>query len=117
VAEIDLETVFLSGTQTVTYRPLPEYPAIVRDVSLLIKRRINFVDLKQTIAEMKVENLQSTELVDIYEGQGLADEERSVTIRLEFRAENRTLRDEEVDSSQSLIIQTLENRLGAKQRV
>ena len=54
--------------------------------------------------------------VDVYEGKGVTDDERSITIRLEYRSTARTLIDAEIDEIHSLIIGNLESNIGAKQR-
>jgi len=116
VAEVDLQTLLESEEQTVVYRPLPVYPSIVRDVSLLIKRSVSFAEIKKAIVEQNFELLRSVEFVDVYEGKGMASDERSITIRLEYRSNERTLLDEEVDSIHAEILQNIETNLGAKQR-
>ncbi len=116
VAEVDLQTLFESKEQTVVYQPLPVYPSIVRDVSLLVKRSVSFAEIKKAIVEQNFELLRSVEFVDVYEGKGMASDERSITIRLEYRSNERTLLDEEVDAIHAEILQNIETNLGAKQR-
>jgi phenylalanyl-tRNA synthetase beta chain len=116
VAEVDLQTLLESKEQTVVYRPLPVYPSIVRDVSLLVKRSVSFAEIKNAIVEQNFELLRSVEFVGVYEGKGVASDERSITIRLEYRSNERTLLDEEVDAIHAEILQNIETNLGAKQR-
>ncbi len=116
VAEVDLQTLLESKEQTIVYQPLPIYPAIARDVSLLVKRILSFAEIQKAIAEQGFELCRKIEFVDVYEGQGVAEGERSVTIRLEYRSDERTLLDEEVDSIHAQILQNLEAHLDAKQR-
>ena len=116
VAEVDLQTLLESKEQTVVYRPLTVYPSIVRDVSLLVKRSVSFAEIKNAIVEQNFELLRSVEFVDVYEGKGVASDERSITIRLEYRSNERTLLDEEVDTIHAEILQNLETNLSAKQR-
>ncbi len=116
VVEVDLQTMLDAKAQTILYRPLPVYPSIVRDVSLLIKRNISFAKIKETIAEQKFELLRNIEFIDVYEGKGVADDERSITIRLEYRSDERTLLEEEIETIHTQILQVLETNLGAKQR-
>jgi phenylalanyl-tRNA synthetase beta chain len=116
VAEVDLQTLLESKEQTIVYRPLPVYPSIVRDVSLLVKRNLSFAEIKKAIAEQGFELCRKIEFVDVYQGQGVAEDERSITVRLEYRSDERTLLDEEVDSIHTQILQNLETNLDAKQR-
>ena len=116
VAEIDLQTALSEKTPVVLYHPLPKYPSALRDVSLLVKRSVSFADVKKTITENAPEICQSVKFIDVYEGKGVADDERSITIRLEYRSNERTLTDAEIDEIHSRIIANLENNLSAKQR-
>jgi phenylalanyl-tRNA synthetase beta chain len=117
VAELDLRTLLESKEQVIVYQPLPVYPSIVRDVSLLVKRNLTFAEIQKAINEQGFELCRKIEFVDIYEGQGIAEDARSITIRLEYRSNERTLLDQEVDSIHQQILQNLESDLGVKQRI
>jgi phenylalanyl-tRNA synthetase beta chain len=116
LAEVDLQALLALPTEQVLYKPLPKYPGIVRDVSFLMKRSMSFAEIRSAIEAMNVELCQSVEYVDVYEGKGMADDERSLTIRLEYRSPERTLVDEEVDAAHAGILTGLENALGVKPR-
>ncbi len=116
VTEVDLETLLEAKEKTILYQPLPVYPSIVRDVSLLVKRDVSFADVQRTIAEQKFELCRKIEFVDVYEGAGVADDQRSITIRLEYRSDERTLLEEEVETIHGQILKVLETNLNAKQR-
>ncbi len=116
VAEVDLQTILEASRQTVIYTPLPIYPSIQRDVSLLVKRSVSFAEIKQIIKNQGFELLKKVEFVDIYEGKGIADDERSITIRLEYRSNERTLQDEDVEQIHADILENLQLNFDAKQR-
>ncbi|MGI8668791.1 MAG: hypothetical protein ACR2J3_02970, partial [Aridibacter sp.] len=116
IAEIDLQTLLENAKLPAFYQPLPIYPAIIRDVSLLIKRNINFADIRKEIEEQNFELCRKVEFVDIFEGKGMADDERSITIRLEYRSDERTLTEEEVEQIHQKILSVLEANPNIKQR-
>ena len=116
VAEVDLQKLLETPLEPVLYRSLPRHPGVSRDVSLLVKRNISYGEIREFIAQLKAEFWQNTDFVDIYEGKGIADDERSVTIRLEYRADGRTLLEEEVEKSHSLILQAVTERFATKLR-
>ncbi len=116
VAEIDLQTLLDAKQQTVFYRPLPIYPSVVRDVSLIAKRSVSFAQIKKTIEAESYELLKKVEFVDVYEGKGITEDERSLTIRLEYRSDTRTLLEQEVETVHTQILQNLGAKLGANQR-
>ena len=116
VAEVDLQNLLEAKELDVLYKPLPIFPSIVRDVSLLAKRTVSFADIKKTIEAESFELLRKVEFVDVYEGKGMADDERSMTIRLAYRSDERTLLEEEIEKIHAGILQNLEEKLDAKQR-
>ena len=116
VAEVDLQKLLETPTEPILYRSLPRHPGISRDVSLLVKRSVSFGAISEFIGQLNAEFWQSTEFVDVYEGKGIADDERSLTIRLEYRADERTLREEEVEKSHGLILQAVTERFTTKLR-
>jgi phenylalanyl-tRNA synthetase beta chain len=116
VAEVDLQTLLDAKEQAILYRPLPVYPSVVRDVSLLAKRSVSYEAIRQAIAEQNFELLRSVEFVDVYEGKGVSEDERSITIRLEYRSDERTLLEEEVETVHAQILNVLQKNLNTKLR-
>ena len=116
VGEIDLQMLLDAEQQKIAYKPLPVYPSIVRDSSLLVKRTMSFSEIKKAIEAENFELLRKIEFVDVYEGKGVADDERSITVRLEYRSDERTLMEEEIEKIHADILENLAAKLGAKQR-
>jgi phenylalanyl-tRNA synthetase beta chain len=116
VAEVDLTMLLEIKELPVLYSPLPRFPAIVRDVSLLVDRKVTVAELVRAAQDQKVEHFIGAKFVGAYEGKGIADDKRSVTLRFEYRAEDRTLRDEEVDDSRMRLVAFLIRSFGADVR-
>ena len=116
VAEIDLQSLLAEKEEAVFYKPLPKYPSVTRDVSLLVKRTTNFTNIVETVRALGFELCKNISFVDIYEGKGVADDERSVTIRLEYRSDERTLTENEVEEVHNKILSEIESQLAARQR-
>lgn len=112
VAEIDLSTSLAAAAEPRVYNPLPKYPSVVRDVSFVVERSTGFADIHNAILEQNNELCRGVQFVDIFEGKGMADGERSLTIRLEYRSDERTLIEEEVETVHSSILQAIEQKLG-----
>ena len=117
VTEIDLTSLLEAREATVLYTPLARYPSVTRDVSLLVARRTGFAELLAAVSEQQVEFCRDARLVGVYEGANLPEGKRSVTLRLEYRADEQTLRDEEVDEMHKGIVNALEEKFDAQQRV
>jgi phenylalanyl-tRNA synthetase beta chain len=116
VAEIDLTALLAQPEQPVLYSPLPRFPSIVRDVSLLVDRKLSLAEILQAIDAQKAAHFLSAQFVGTYEGSGIAENKRSVTIRFEYRAADRTLRDNEVDASHWPLVEGLKQKFGAEIR-
>jgi phenylalanyl-tRNA synthetase beta chain len=107
VAELNLSALLQAEELAVTYRPLPRYPAVFRDVTLLMNRQVPIVELLETINDQQVDELRTANLVGVYEGPNIPKDKRSVTVRLEYRSDERTLRDEEVEERHRGLIDSL----------
>jgi phenylalanyl-tRNA synthetase beta chain len=116
VAELNLSALLELKEVPVLYRPLPRYPSVVRDASLLVDRRVTLAEMLQAAAAQNLEYCRSVKLVGVYEGAGVPEEKRSVTLRMEYRADERTLRDEEADETHARLVAALEEKFGAQLR-
>jgi phenylalanyl-tRNA synthetase beta chain len=116
VAEIDLSALIEMEERLVLYAPLARYPSVVRDVSLLVNRRVTLGEMLEHIRAEGLENCRDAKLVDVYEGSSLPEGKRSVTLRIEYRSDERTLRDDEVEEMHARLVQALANKFGAQQR-
>ncbi len=116
VAELDLQAILSQETAPILYRSLPKYPAVVRDVSFVVNREITFNKIKAAIVVQGRELCHLVDYVDVYEGKGMGENERSLTIRLEYRSDERTLLDSEVDDVHTQIIETVEQELNIRRR-
>ena len=116
VAEIDLQAVLAEPRSPVPYAALPRFPAIVRDVSFTVSRDITFGAIRKTIEAQNVELCRAVEFVDVYEGKGMAANERSLTIRFEYRSDVGTLVDADVEQVHNRLLKAVEEDLHIKQR-
>lgn len=116
IGEVNLSVLLESEVAQARYTPLARFPSVVRDASLLVDRRATFTEMRRTVIGMNLENVRGVELVYVYEGERLPEGKRSVTLRVEYRSDQRTLRDEEADALHRQIVAALESRFGAQLR-
>jgi len=116
LAEVDLTTMLDAEELPVLYSPLPRFPSIVRDVSLAVDRTVTVAELLRAARDEKAEHFIGAHFVGTYEGEGIPDQKRSVTLRFEYRADDRTLRDEEVDPIHRQLVDTLKATFSAEVR-
>ncbi|MDQ3473946.1 MAG: phenylalanine--tRNA ligase subunit beta [Acidobacteriota bacterium] len=114
VAELDLSQLLASEEQAVHYHPLPRYPSVVRDVTLLLDRKVSVAEILNTIASENVIECRGATFVGTYEGKNIPAGKRTVTLRVEYRADDRTLRDEEVEERQRSLIDLLLQKYSAQ---
>jgi len=114
--ELDLETLLSGPARVVQYASLPRYPSVVRDISLLLNRNIAFDDLLRAVTEKRVPDFRGVKLVGTFEGGNIPSSKRSVTLRLEYRSDERTLRDEEVEERHAQLTSSLLETFSAQQR-
>jgi phenylalanyl-tRNA synthetase beta chain len=107
VAELDLSALLDSEQRPTQYVPLPRYPSVVRDVTLLVSRDVSFAKLVQAIEAEQIADYAGVSLVGVYEGQNIPEDKRAVTLRVEYRSDERTLRDEEVEARHRSLIDSL----------
>ncbi len=116
VAELDLETLLENAEEPSVYNPLQKFPSIIRDVSILVDRSLSFTEIQKSIASQDFKLCRKVDFVDVFEGKGMSDDERSLTIRLEYASEERTLTENEVEVVHEQILKGLESNLSVKQR-
>ncbi|WP_438347282.1 phenylalanine--tRNA ligase subunit beta [Paenibacillus sp. FA6] len=116
VAEILLQPLFDYTDYEVKYRDLPRYPAVERDIAVVVDDSTEAEALLATIREIAGELLQTVQVFDVYTGSKLGDNKKSVAISLVYRHQERTLTDEEITSLHSTVVTALEETFGAELR-
>ena len=116
VAELDLGALLSGPAKAIQYSPLPRYPSVTRDISLLVNRDLALEEIFNAVNEQHVPDCRSVRLVGTFEGGNIPPSKRSVTIRLEYRSDERTLRDEEVEERHSRLTTVLLAAFAAEQR-
>jgi phenylalanyl-tRNA synthetase beta chain len=116
VLELDLSALLNGPVKVIQYSPLPRYPSVVRDLSLLVNRSVPLEEIFSAVNEQRVADCRSVKLVGTFEGGNIPSSKRSVTLRLEYRSDERTLRDEEVEERHSRLTSSLLETFAAEQR-
>jgi phenylalanyl-tRNA synthetase beta chain len=115
LAEIDLSRLYELGLRQPHFKPLPRYPAVERDFSLLFADTVTFEDLEGAIRGLKIAELRSFEPVEVFRGGNVPAGLYSILVRAMFQSSQRTLREDEVAAWSKRLIQTLE-KLGGTLR-
>ncbi len=115
VAEIDLNRADLEPVP-VQHEPFSRFPAVKRDLSLLVPEGVAYGELTTTLREDASELLESVELFDIYRGKGLEAGTRAIGIRLKFRSSKGNLKGKTVDKAIASVEAALADRHGVQLR-
>ena len=116
IAEIDLEALRPMEKPLYGVKPLPKFPAVTRDIAVVVDETAGVGTMLDTIRASAGKTLESAKLFDIYRGDKLGRNKKSVAFALSFRAADRTLTDEEISGAMAKILKALENGFGAELR-
>lgn len=116
IFEVELDALIEHADLSLTYEALPRYPSIARDIAVVVDRELPVEELKSTVREAGGAWLRSVEVFDIYVGERLGSDKKSVALSLVYRDDERTLTDEEVNERNQYVIQQLETIYGAQLR-
>ncbi len=95
------------------YKPLPKYPAISRDIALLVSEDAYVAEIESIIKEVGGKLLESVTLFDVYRGKQVQEGKKSVAFNLTYRASDKTLTDEEVVKVHTKVLDALREKLDA----
>ena len=96
-----------------TYTPLPKYPAVTRDLSIVCDESLTVAQAEQTITAAAGKLLRNVKLFDIYRGTNLGEGKKSLAFSLELRADDHTLTDADTEPVISKVLTALQNECGA----
>ena len=113
MAEIKLDAIYGAKASKVKYVPLPKYPASKRDLAFVVKRDMNVSNIVDVIKKVGKSIVKDVEIFDIYEGEHVAADEKSVALSVLYQNEEKTLTDADINGVQDQIMEALEKQLNA----
>lgn len=124
--DIDVEVYFAELSWTalmketkknkVTYTEISKFPAVKRDLALLLDKSVAFTDIEKIAGESERKLLKSVTLFDVYEGKNLPAGKKSYAVSFYLQDDNKTLNDKQIDAIMKKIQTNLEQKLGAQLR-
>jgi phenylalanyl-tRNA synthetase beta chain len=113
VAELNLDLLLARRVPAKSFRPLPAYPAIRRDVAMLVAETVLFDAVQNIVKQTKPANLEKMELFDIFRGSHAPAGQKSVACAFTYRNAERTLTDAEVNAAHEKLVEQLKQSLPA----
>ena len=108
-AELNMKKLFDRRVENKTYKALPKYPLVPRDIAVVVDENVTSAEVVKVI-------LENVELFDVYRGPGIPEGKKSMAYSYTVRAENRTLTDEDISGAMNAIVRSLKARLNADLR-
>lgn len=100
----------------VSYKDIAKFPAVKRDLALLIDKSITFAQIQKLVLAADKKLIKRVELFDVYEGKNLPAGKKSYAISIAIQDETKTLNDKAIDAIMQKVIKSLTTQLGAELR-
>lgn len=115
-ADLKFDALFASRGADPEYQPLPKFPAVTRDIAVLVDKAVTVGAMESSIQAAAKGLLKGVTLFDIYEGAKLPAGKKSVAFNLVLRADDRSLTAQEADDEVNLVLERLKKDFGAMLR-
>ena len=100
----------------VHFTEIPKYPAVSRDLALLIDKQVEFAQVEQVARQTEKKLLKRVELFDVYEGKNLPEGKKSYAVNFVLQDMEKTMSDKQIEAVMNKLIQNLKKQLGAELR-
>ena len=112
-----LEIENLSFESTKTYKQFSKYPTSSRDLAFIVNKTVNASDIEEVIKSNAGESFKEIQIFDVYEGQGIDEDKKSLAISVTWQSLNDTLKDSDIDDAVTKIVNSVKNQLDGELRV
>ena len=116
LAEISFEDLLKYVDLGKRFAPLAKYPSMKRDISILVNDSVKARDIEEAIREEGKDLVRTIEVFDLYKGQQIEQDKKSLAYTVEYRSDEKTLKDEDVTEIHKNIQENLVKKLGAQIR-
>jgi phenylalanyl-tRNA synthetase beta chain len=114
--ELEFDVLLSRATLVAQHRPLPPFPTVVRDLSLVVPRSLSWAELCDTVIQAAGNTLETVQYLDVFQGGNIPNDQQSVHFSMIFRHKERTLTGEEVERAVKGVTDACEARFDAKLR-
>jgi phenylalanyl-tRNA synthetase beta chain len=113
LAELNLDLIMGRRNKSKSFRPLPAFPAIRRDVAMIVPEATTHEAILQVVRQTKPANLESVELFDIFRGKNVPAGQKSMAYAFTYRSLERTLTDVETSAAHEKLVEQFRQKLQA----
>src|SRR5699024_6504241 len=112
VFDIDMEYILQTTDIEFTYEAVPKYPSILRDIAFVVDEKVLAGDIQSEIKSLGASLVKHVEAFDVYTGDNIKENEKSIAFNVHYQDPEKTLTDEEVDASFKKITETVNEKFG-----
>ena len=116
VFEINLDDLLSIKSGKMKYKEISKYPSIKKDLAMVVENNISSMQIEKEIKKAGGSLLRNIEVFDVYQGEQVGKDKKSIAYSLTFEAQERTLTDEEINQTLEKIIERLEKEVNAELR-
>ncbi len=116
MVELDLDLLVKMSNLSKYFQTLSQYPPVLRDLAIVVDEEVAWASIEKCIAAANISFMTAINFFDIYRGKQIPSGKKSIAFNLCFQASDRTLKSEEVDVAQHMVIDNLYKTLGAELR-
>lgn len=116
MAQLDFDAIIEKTKLEVEFKALPKYPSVARDIAVVVDEDILVGEIEAIIIEHGEELVEEIQLFDIYRGDQIDEGSKSVAFSIIYRSHESTLKDDEINRIQNLIIKDLKGKLNGELR-
>lgn len=116
IFEINLDKLFGKKVGKMKYKEISKFPTVKKDIAMVVDKNMPALEIGKHIKKAAGSLLQDYTVFDVYMGKGIEEGKKSIAYSLEFGKNDRTLTDEEINSTMEKIVEYLEKKLGAELR-
>jgi phenylalanyl-tRNA synthetase beta chain len=116
LAELNLDLLLARRNPARSFKPLPQFPSIRRDVAMLVPEATTHDAVLQIVKQTKPANLEAVELFDVFRGKHVPEGQKSLAYAFTYRAVDKTLTDAEVNAAHTKIVEVFKAQLKAMVR-
>jgi phenylalanyl-tRNA synthetase beta chain len=116
LCEMDIDAIYGLADLNRKYSELPRYPAVSRDIAIVVDEDVSAGSIIKLIKEAAGYNLEDVEFFDMYKGEQIGSGKKSLAFSMTYRSAERTLTEDEVGTSFDKVVKILEDKTGAMLR-
>ncbi|NOY88377.1 MAG: phenylalanine--tRNA ligase subunit beta, partial [FCB group bacterium] len=116
VAELSMEKLIGQSNKLIEYQPLPIYPAVLRDLALIVDNNIKAGDIVYLVKKTGGDIVESVQIFDFYTGKQIEKGKKSIAFAINYRSSEGSLSSEQVNDIQQVIIEKLKKEFNVEIR-